>query len=418
MASYGNIARVGRRLRNPQHRFNLQTMPFQIQPFMIAPVIPGETMKNALLQSRVVTDPIRNKLIGWWCEYYFFYVKHRDLAGREDFTAMMLDLNHDMSAYRTAANPALNHFADGINWTQLCLDRVVETHFREEGDTVAHLINGMPAGAVNVESWLDSTALSDAYTFEDPVIYEDDQTTPGEVTASEVDAALQTWQFQRANNMTEMSYEDWLATYGIRAPRVELHRPEVLRYIREWQYPSNTIDPTTGAASSAVSWAIADRLDKDRFFAEPGFIFGVTVCRPKVYLRNVEGSATGLMDNALSWLPALMRDDPWTSMKKVEHDKGPLATVVTDTDGYWIDIKDLLIYGEDFINVARSATDLNMVTLPNADLSNKDYPTDADVDALFTGETDAGRQVRQDGVCKLSILGTQVDTTPPRSMGS
>lgn len=420
-ASYGNIPRVGRKTRSPQHRFYLETMPFQIQPFVCAPVIPGETLKNARYQSRVVTDPINNKLVGWWKEYYWFYVKHRDLAGRDDFTAMMLDLNHDMSAYESAAAVPYNHAAGGINWTQLATQRVVETFFREEGQAWdAFTINGMPAGAINVEGWWQSAALNDAYVLEDPVIATETAGTLDntEITASEVSAALQTWQFQRAHNMTEMTYEDWLSTYGIRTPRVELHRPELLRYHREFQYPSNTIDPTDGSAASAVSWAITDRIDKDRFFSEPGFIVGLTVTRPKVYLKNLDGGAVGLMKDALSWLPALMRDDPWTSMRKVAHDAGPVQTVVTDTDGYWVDIKDLLLYGDDFVNVARSGAGLNMVTLPNADLTNKDYPTDADVDGLFVGSTDATRQVREDGIVQFSILGTQTDTTPAASMGS
>lgn len=417
-ASYGAIPRTGRVTRNPQHRFYLEHMPFQIQPFLLAPVIPGETLKNGLFQSRVVTDPIANKLIGWWIEYYFFYVKHRDLEGRDDFTEMMLDLDKDMSAYAQAADVWYNHAGAGISWAHLCLDRVVETYFRDEGDATAHTINGKPAAAVNVKNWIDSAALSDQYVVDDPVVYTDDQTTAGTLTASEIEAKLQMWQFQRANNLTEMSYDDWLRSYGVSAPREPLHKPELLRYLREWQYPSNTIDSSTGAATSAVSWAIAERIDKDRFFREPGFIFGVTVARPKVYLKNAEGSAADMMDNALTWLPALMRDDPWTSMKKVAADKGPLATVVTDADGYWVDIKDLLLYGDDFVNVARSGTGLNMVTLPSADLTNKEYPSDTDVDGLFVGDADTARQVRQDGRVDLSILGAQVDTTPSASSGS
>jgi len=35
-------------------------------------------VENLLIQSRVVTDPLQNSLIGWWQEYYIFYVKHRD----------------------------------------------------------------------------------------------------------------------------------------------------------------------------------------------------------------------------------------------------------------------------------------------------------------------------------------------------
>ena len=85
------------------------------------------------------------------------------------------------------------------------------------------------------------------------------------VTASEIDATMRTWQFQRANGLTPMDYEDWLATYGIVPQAAENHRPELLRYVREWQYPSNTVDPSTGVSSSAVSWAVAERADKDRF---------------------------------------------------------------------------------------------------------------------------------------------------------
>ena len=70
--------RVGRVQRHPKHTFHLFTRPYQIQPFLIAPVLAGETMKNLLLQARVVTDPVQNRLIGWWQEYYFFYVKARD----------------------------------------------------------------------------------------------------------------------------------------------------------------------------------------------------------------------------------------------------------------------------------------------------------------------------------------------------
>lgn len=419
--SYGSIPRVGRKMRSPQHPFYLEHMPFQIQPFLCAPVIPGETLKSGLIQARVVTDPIANKLIGWWSEYYFFYVKHRDLAGRDDFTEMMLSMDYDLSAYTETASVPYNHHAGTINWAKLCLERVVETYFRNEGELWNDfMINSMPAAAVNAQSWLDSVALNDVYAIDDPVVVSEtagvlDDTS---ITASEIDEKLRMWQFQRANNVTEMSYEDWLQSYGISVPREELHHPELLRYLREWQYPSNTIDPADGSPSSAVSWAIRDRIDKDRFFREPGFIFGVTVARPKVYFKNIDGNPVDDMNSAFSWLPALMRDDPWTSMLKKSDTTGPLATVVTDSDGYWIDIKDLLLYGADFVNVARSGSGLNMVTLPSADLTNKWYPSDADIDGLFVADADTGRQVRQDGIVTLSILGAQVDTTPTISSGS
>lgn len=417
-ATYGAIPAKGRVTRSPQHRFYLEHMPFQIQPFMLAPVIPAETLKNANLQARVVTDPILNKLVGWWIEYYFFYVKLRDLDDREDFTGFLTDLSYDLSAHESAASVAYNHGAGGINWAALCTKRIVETYFRDEGEAWDDfLINSMPCAAINVNGFIQSAGLNDVYAVDDPVIATETAGTLDNtvITASEVDAALTTWQFQRAHNMTDMTYEDWLRSYGIATPREQLHRPELLRYLREWSYPANTVDPTDGSASSAVSWAIRDRIDKDRFFREPGFIVGLTVARPKVYLKNVDGSAADYMRNAVQWLPALLRDDPWTSLAHYAHDDGPLQTVVTDTDGYWVDIKDLLLYGDDFVNVARSGTGLNMVSLPSADLANKHYPTDADVDGLFTGSADTARQVRQDGIVTLDILGTQTDTTPAAS---
>lgn len=420
--SYGKAPRVGRVLRTPQHSFYVKHQPFTIQPFLLAPVLPGETFKNGLLQARAVTSPIKNKLIGWWLEYYFFYVKHRDLVGvSADLQEMMLDLNKDMSGFNDAAYVLNNHFAGAIDWSSLCLDRVVKTYFRDADDTSTYEIDGAPVAAINKDGWWNSAALDDTYVTEDiavPVVADTDPGTGGDqpgVMVSQMQVAVQMWEFQRAQNMTSLSYEDWLATYGIRTPKVEMHRPELLRYVREWQYPSNTVVPTTGAVTSAVSWSISDRIDKDRFFQEPGFIFGVTIARPKVYLKNIDGSGADMMQSALTWLPALMRDDPWTSMKKHTNAEGPLATVVTDSGGYWVDVKDLLLYGDEFVNVARSATDMNLVALPSADLSNKDYPSETDTDAMFVG---SDKTVDQDGVVRLSILGAQVDTTPPASIGT
>ena len=73
---YKGVKRV---MRNPAHPWQLRTRPYQIQPCMISPVLPGETLKNLVGMSRVVTKPIANPLIGWWCEYYVFYVRLRDI---------------------------------------------------------------------------------------------------------------------------------------------------------------------------------------------------------------------------------------------------------------------------------------------------------------------------------------------------
>ena len=72
-----------RGMRRPQHRFNIKFQPWQLQPLMIAPVLPGETLRQLMLQSQCWSTPLKAgplKNIGWWQEYFFFYVSHRDLS--------------------------------------------------------------------------------------------------------------------------------------------------------------------------------------------------------------------------------------------------------------------------------------------------------------------------------------------------
>lgn len=394
------MPRVGRKLRRPTHSFHLRSRPFQIQPFMIAPVLPGETMKNLVMQSRVVTDPVKNPLIGWWQEYYWFYVKHRDLDARDTLTAMMLDVELDAhSLDETVGMTEYYSTTSEIPWAKLCLKRIVEEYFRDEGEAWdTWKLGNLPIASINSQTWLDSVInRSDLPEGDVPA---------GTETVGELDKQRVMWETMQAMTLTNMTYEEWLATYGVRQATVELHKPELIRYVRDWQYPSNTVDPTTGTPSSAVSWAIAERGDKDRFFKEPGFIVGVTVSRPKVYLRGQTTPAVSMMDNAFSWLPAIMRDEVYTSLKEFTTGTGPLRGI---TDDYVVDVRDLLMYGDQFVNFDVAATDAGLVALPTAAMQKR-FPASADVDALFKAASPAN-QVRQDGVCTLAILGTQQDHT-------
>jgi len=407
---------IGNRvMRRPKHSWQLVTRPWQLQPCMLAPVLPGETLKNMLFQARVITDPILNPLIGWHAEYYFFYIKHRDLDERDTLVNMVLDAATDVSALRAAANAKWYHFDNGINWVQFCLKRVVEEYFRDEGEAwnVA-LLDGVPLAAIDDMSWLHSAVLSSELTALDISLTDGGSPGGAAVTTSEIDAAMRQWEFLRANNLTTMDYEQFLATYGVRPQREELHVPELIRFVKQWQYPANTVEPTTGVPTSAVSWAIAERGDKDRFFREPGFIFGVSCVRPKIYRRNQDGSAAGLLDSAFSWLPAIMQDDPATSLKLVTGAEGPLDTLLSVD--YVVDIRDLFVHGDQFLNFAPvAATARNLVDIPRAAMTTADkrYPDSDDANSLFTG---APNTIRQDGVCSLSILGSQVDTTPSQGI--
>lgn len=279
-----------RRTRSPQHPFYLRYRPWQIQPFVIAPVLPGETLTGATLQSRVVSDPIKNPLMGWWTEYYFFYVKHRDMTDRDKLTAMMLNVQEDVSTLKVAAKAAHYHQASSFDWVEMCKRRVVEEYFRDGDDAYPGVeIDSMPVAAINQNSWLDSAYLDD--DIPDATV----ETTATDLSLEGFEQAYITWQFMRANQLIDMDYEDYLATYGIRKNRTELHKPELIRYVRDWTYPTNTIDPSNGAARSAVSWSFTERISKDRFFTEPGFVFSwvsQTIALALGWRVGVEGCST------------------------------------------------------------------------------------------------------------------------------
>jgi hypothetical protein len=70
-----DLPQVSRKMRRPTHTFYVENHPYVMQPFMLAPVLPGETLKQMLFQCRAVTSPIKNPLIGWHLEHYWFYVR-------------------------------------------------------------------------------------------------------------------------------------------------------------------------------------------------------------------------------------------------------------------------------------------------------------------------------------------------------
>lgn len=405
-----NAPTVGRKMRRPSHSFHVRYRPWQIQPMFLAPVLPGETMKNLLLQARVVTDPIKNPLIGWWTEYYFFYVKLRDLDDRQALTDMIVT-NASTAGLNSAADLATYHAGGTINFAKKCLDRITTEYFRDEDETVLQgAIDGLPLAQVGGPGWLDSTK-------DEALVGESEHEFPGENPAlpsnmaAFVDHYAQ-WEAMRSMQLTTADFEDWLRTFGVSVPRAEaeeLHRPELLRYIREWSYPSNTVNPADGLPSSAVSWGIAERADKDRFFKEPGFVFGVTVSRPKVFFSKQKGSVTHYLNDAFSWLPAILQDQAYTSLKKFTGGAGGVGPLGGNmTNAYWTDLRDLFLYGDQFLNFDLAATDAGLVALPTAAMGKR-FADAAMADALF--KVGASNKIKADGRVDISVLSRIEDTS-------
>lgn len=402
--------------RNPKHPFMLSQKPWQLQPFLCAPVLPGETMTNLLLQARVVTDPILNPLAGWWLEYWFFYVKLTDLEERDLFRQMIIDPeNADLSSLRLGAVERWSYSGEGcVPWAKLCLRECVRHFFRNEGETWnTAAIDSIPLVAIGEDRsdvWQSLMMVDDLNAIDVSVSTAGDDA----FTMSELEAARREYELLKAHGlMRAMTWEDYLRQAGVTGVATEdPTKPELIRYLREWSYPTNTIDPSNGVPRSAVSWAIAERADKARYFAEPGFILGVCAVRPKVFKRAQVASAAGLMQTSASWLPPMLQDDAWSSLTQhvVASDSGPLPGI-TDAQGYCFDMRDLLLYGEQFMNFdPTSATAKNLVDLPSAS-GAREYVDEDDINSMFVSGT--ADQVRSDGIVHLTIRGRQRDTTPP-----
>lgn len=394
-----------RKMRSPRHQFNLYTKPWQIQPFMTAPVLPGETLQNLLLQSRVVTDPINQPLVGWWKEYYFFYVKHRDLQSvySEFYQSMALSVDPSAAGVVEAADGKYYHLADSINVARIATYVVVQHWFRDQGELPeTYLIDGMYAASTvsgsGYPSALDSLML-------DASVPSTDIPETGDMT--DLNKAELVWQFMRQQGLTKLDYEDYLRTFGVSAGQAAeaVNKPELIRYVREWSYPVNTVEPTTGVPTSAVSWSISERADKDRFFREPGWIVGLTVTRPKVYLFNQLGNVADWMMSTFDWLPAVAQEDYTASVKQFAEATGPLPGITSGTGGYWIDIRDLFMHGDQFMNHFNSNT--NQIALPDANGLLR-FPSLTMAESFFSGTP---KNIREDGVCQLHILGRQADMT-------
>lgn len=410
-----NLPRVGRKARRPQYTFNIECRPYGIYPFMIAPVLAGDTMENMMCQARVLTDPLDDhpsaRLIGWWSEKYWFYVKLSDLDDRDTIIAALLNPGSNMTTIDSETGVAVHNFyaATGVpyvNWVEKCLKRVTEEYFRDEGETwnTETVETGIPKAQYQPPGlWRSATPFASAsMDFMDV-----DVSTAGDnaFTITELQRAYDEYELLKAGGMVSITWDDYLALQGVKVPESEKHedhKPELLRFSREWAYPISAIDPTDGSAASAVQWGEMIRADKARAFREPGFVFGVAVVRPKVYVRYV-GTAAQLLTNAYAWLPRMLDERPETSLLNIA-DQTFGGVNWADAGGVWVDLKDALLYGDQFHNYASNANIPNQVAA-NVTTDSLKYASTAEIDALFAAAAPdrTNARVRHDGICTLNI---------------
>ena len=385
-----NAPQFQRSTRRPRHTFQVAVRPFSLTPFFIAPVLPGESLKKGLFQARGqsgVIDAAFNNT-GFWTEAHFFYVPLRFMdAG---FADMVIDPEYDAAALTEAVSAVYYHAGGSINYTRRALEAVRDAFFLDEGEIgPVHPTTGLPVLRLMTDTAFQS--LTTLANF-DAADLDVDLNADGTITASEVDRARSMWMALVSRGLTDMSYADYLKAYGVKRVADEVIRgPELLRSVRDWKYPGRVIDPGTGAVSSALVVEMQESLDKDRFFKEPGVLLGCFAVRPKTYSSAQSGSVLGFMKTGAQWLPATALNDPAFGSLSFAAGTGPLPG---STSAYQIDIRDLLLYGDQFCADASTGA---FTATPSADLARLRYPADTELTGKF------GFEVHLDGIMNLTV---------------
>jgi len=408
--------------RYPRHTFHSKNYLFHIHPFFFAPVLPGETLENIYMESRVVSAPMKSSIIGCTQEYYFFYVRITDLLS-DTIRDMFVDpTNTDLAATLGVASTSLHYYTakGGVDYMKQAVTRVVNEFFRDEGETFSTAQSSINSESVAIAQiremlWMDS--LTD----------KDDMPAgadPGSVsTAGDLEALMQAFEQLRALGMANMTYEDFLRSYGISIPKKDENAPELIARFKDFQYPSNTIDPADGSATAAFSWVFKNGSKERKFVKEPGFLLGVSITRPKVHFGGLAGSLAAHLTRAWDWLPNYLWDldgQAATSLKKFAAGTGPLGdrTSTTGEANYWVDMRDLFLHGDQFQNVrpwtdgttpsGDSSRNILMLPADQDSIATRKYPTKTMMDGLSVG---GSAYVDMDGYVSLNIKGHQVDYT-------
>ena len=163
-----DIRATPRRPRRPREAFNIRYKPMEIVPFMWHPILPGESLDSAYLQSRVVSDPLANNLVGWHQSYWVFYIPLRAMAQGDigsaaqitpaDLKSLFLDTSFSMlTTYPTVANDVPFYmFKGGAKWQIMTYTYLIEKFFRDEGETAGSLLDNYYGLQIDQKNWAHS----------------------------------------------------------------------------------------------------------------------------------------------------------------------------------------------------------------------------------------------------------------------
>lgn len=419
-----------RKMRYPKHQWRINFRPYQIHPCAIAPVMAGDTIKHLRFESRVLSDPIVDQITGWWSELYFFYVRFSDLDCYADAQTLAITTSDKSSgtpaggygAISTSSKAWTMHNGHGPDWLYECMQAIALTYFRPEtGAWDDYLLDGVPSAGLVGQTWLDTlTNTADLPAADN--YYKSQEPFASATAGTDLDTYAVHWQRYeqlRKAKLVTMDYPEFLRSQGVDVPQQlkeplsEKRRPELLRFTRQFAYPSNTVKEDGTGTVAAVSWVTAERMDRPIFCDEPGFVVGCQLVRPKVYRAFQTACGVSLLRDARTICPDITEDAPQMSLVNYGDTEGvtalgPLDLTDASINGWYADVNGLYVLGDQFV-VGSAPT----VDLPVKTTLQHTYPPDADVDALFVDIEAA--TIKADGMLSLSVNGRKTLGISPQA---
>jgi len=404
--------------RSPNFPLAGTLKPFGLYPMMLLPVLPGETLESFDLNLRCISMPVRHPLFGAWHETWVAYVKFTDIDLA--LAEMFISTTMATTGFTAAADSDRYFTAAGqVRWAQMCTETVWRHYFADDSERYGTIptIDGVPMIKRRNVDWTHNLMFKPA-----ALVEADLPSNPeGQLTGVDIMSMM---------GLSELTYEKYLQQYGVseKATNQVSGRPEILRYAQSWTVPTNQVEPSNGAPSSAWTWQSKLSADKPKRFDEPGFLIVLQAVRAKMLSDALRYSITGEMWGFADFFPAYNLSDPAAGLKVIKTDAKPFKAAFGPDGGSALsmlyDHRDILSRGEQFVNAwSNSPYYIPMITgqvgVTTGDTNQElrgQYPLLADVNNLFVenlqgSPVEARRTCYYEGIASCTIRGHVKDTT-------
>ena len=264
---------MARKLRTPRYPVVTTGRFGKAVPVAKALVEAGSTLRKLSFRNRFQSMPIKYPLTGGYLDVEFYYVPMS--AAWDEWIDFVLG---ETVTFPTLAAAQPNFFTSAANSSKLyglCYEAVINKFHRTSEDD-PYTYDGSWASLPRVDMTAEFSASADHRTIDETVNIADG------LTVREIDDARAKLRYRNRMDFATGHYADWLKEQGVAAHAVLGADPERIGRVSKFVMPSKSIDPSTGGTTQSYFRDIELTLDKDRYFAEAGYIVGILSMRPKI----------------------------------------------------------------------------------------------------------------------------------------